>query len=62
MPLLSLFMTVLGDRFWFKIESFTWSSALNHQVVIIPGATRVSCITVDNGRAFKNLYWYLPQI
>ena len=36
-PLLSLFMTVLGDRFWFKIESFTWSSALNHQVVIIPG-------------------------
>ena len=30
-------MTVLGDRFWFKIESFTWSSALNHQVVIIPG-------------------------
>ena len=44
-------MTVLGDRFWFKIESFTWSSALNHQVVIIPGHYRTSYANVS----FKSL-------
>jgi hypothetical protein len=30
-------MTVLGSSFWFDIEDFPWSSALNRRVVIIPG-------------------------
>ena len=39
MPPIESFYDGLGDRFGFKIESFTWSSALNHQVVIIPDTT-----------------------